>query len=148
VLAADEIDRLAKFGRPARHGSGEALFAAGLIGPGLVIVLSGGVSVLQRDGLRRVKLMASQGPGEFVTEISQLSGKPSLMDAIADCDVEAIVIEPSALRTLILEEAELGEVITRALILRRVALPSSRPGARDCSIPLKSTKSQYLNEAI
>jgi thioredoxin reductase (NADPH) len=125
VLAADEIDRLAKFGRPARYGSGEALFAAGLVGPGMVIVLSGVVSVLQRDGLRHVRLMASQGPGEFVAEVSQLSGKPSLMDAIADCDVEAIVIAPSALRALILEEAELGEVITRALILRRVALIDS-----------------------
>lgn len=125
VLAASEIKRLAKFGRPARYASGEALFASGLVGPGMVIVLSGVVSVLQRNGLQHVRLMASQGPGEFVAEVSQLSGKPSLMDALADCNVDAIVIPPPALRALILEEAELGEVITRALILRRVALIDS-----------------------
>jgi len=122
VLGARELSRLARFGHPAHYATGEALFAAGLVGPGMVIILSGVVSVLQRDGLQHTHLMASQGAGEFVAEVSQLSGKPALMDALADCSVDAIVIEPTALRALIVEEAELGETITRALILRRVAL--------------------------
>jgi thioredoxin reductase (NADPH) len=45
-----------------------------------------------------------------------------VFDARAVGDVEAIVVPPEALRTLLVAEAELGERILRALILRRVAL--------------------------
>ena len=41
---------------------------------------------------------------------------------IAEGEVEAILIPPAGLRALLVAEAELGERITRALILRRVAL--------------------------
>src|SRR5262249_14850755 len=63
-------------------------------------------------------------PGEVMAEIGHLSGNPSVsaIDARASGDVEAIVVRPEALRTLLVEEAELGERILRALILRRVAL--------------------------
>jgi thioredoxin reductase (NADPH) len=122
VLTTDETARLARFGRAIHYAQGEALFVAGQVGPGMVIILSGLVSVLHRDALNHTRLMASQGPGEFVAEVSQLSGRPALVDVLADEDVEALLIEPPALRALIIEEAELGERITRALILRRVAL--------------------------
>ena len=122
VLSPDEIGQLSRFGRPSRYAQGDALFVAGQVGPGMVILLTGTVSVLERNGLHHTRLIATQGPGEFVAEVSQLSGKPALVDALADSTVDAILIESSALLALILEEAELGEIITRALILRRVAL--------------------------
>jgi thioredoxin reductase (NADPH) len=122
ALSQEETARLTRFGRTIRYAQGDALFVAGQVGPGMVIILSGLVSVLQRDGLGQTRLMASQGPGEFVAEVSQLSGRPALVDVLADEDIEAILIEPPALRALIIDEAELGERITRALILRRVAL--------------------------
>ena len=90
-----------------------------------MIVLEGTVSVVQRDGLRRANFIASQGPGEFIAEINQLTGKPSLCDVCADCEVDAIVVESRALRSMILEEADIGERITRALIMRRAALIGS-----------------------
>src|SRR4029453_2631842 len=63
-------------------------------------------------------------PGEVMAEIGQLSGRPDLsaFDARAVGDVEAIFVPPEAVRTLLVAEAELGERILRALILRRVAL--------------------------
>lgn len=125
VLPREALDRLARFGRPASYAQGEEIFSAGLVGPGMVIVLSGVVSVRQRDGLQHSTLMTTQGAGQFIAELSQLSGKPALVDALADSPVDAIVVEPVALRTLIIEEAELGELIVRALILRRVALIDS-----------------------
>jgi thioredoxin reductase (NADPH) len=51
-----------------------------------------------------------------------VSGRPSLVDATAITDVEAIVIAPRRLRDLMVAEADLGEHIMRALILRRVGL--------------------------
>ena len=125
VLTGTEMSRLARFGEHRRYATGDALFVAGRVGPGIVIVLAGTVSVVQRDGLRHTHFIASQGPGEFIAEVSQLSGKPSLWDVCADCQVDAIVVESRALRSMIVEEADIGERITRALILRRAALIDS-----------------------
>jgi thioredoxin reductase (NADPH) len=55
-------------------------------------------------------------------EVAQLTGHPALVDGHAEGDVEALVIEPGDLRRLLVAEAELGERIMRALILRRVGL--------------------------
>src|SRR5258707_259436 len=53
---------------------------------------------------------------------SEMRAELSPFDARAVCDVEAIVVPPEALRTLLVAEAELGERILRAMMLRRVAL--------------------------
>ena len=62
-------------------------------------------------------------------ELAQLSRRPSLVDAYALTDVEAVVVPPDRLRALLVAEAELGERIMRALILRRVGLIEIRRGA-------------------
>src|SRR6266851_906079 len=54
--------------------------------------------------------------------------RPALVDGVAKEPVEALVIPPSRLRDLLVEEAELGERIMRALILRRVRLLRSGTG--------------------
>jgi thioredoxin reductase (NADPH) len=65
---------------------------------------------------------SSHGPGAFMGELAQLSGRPALVDAYAQGPVEALIIPPERLRALLIAEAELGERIMRALILRRVGL--------------------------
>jgi len=71
-----------------------------------------------------VEEMTEVTPGEVMADIGQLSGtaNPSVIDARAVGDVEALFVPPEALRALLVAEAELGERILRALILRRVAL--------------------------
>jgi len=72
--------------------------------------------------------VADQGPGQFLAEVGQLSGGPSLVDAHAEGRVQTIQIPPQGLRSLLVAEAELGERITRALILRRVGLIQDASG--------------------
>jgi thioredoxin reductase (NADPH) len=88
-------------------------------------VLKGLVSISQRDGLGRVVPIAQQGPGQFLAEVAQLSGGYALVDGYADDDVETLLVPPEQLRALIIAEADLGERIVRALILRRVGLIES-----------------------
>lgn len=121
-LTAEEIDRLSGFGAPRRYPDGAPLFLAGDAGPGMFILLDGQVVVTQRDALGRRQPVVEQGPGDFLAEVGQLSGRPALVDGHAEGPVEAILIPPEGLRALIVAEADLGERITRALILRRVAL--------------------------
>ena len=67
-------------------------------------------------------------PGAFMGELAQLAGRPSLVDAYAQGPVEALLIPPDQLRALLVAEAELGERIMRALILRRVGLLETGAG--------------------
>lgn len=122
ALTAQEIERMRRFGEPRNYKDGEALFETGKVGPGMFVVLSGMVSITQRDGLGNVTPVIDQGPGQFLAEIGQLSGRLALVDGHADGDVDTLLIPPDQLRALLVAEAELGERIMRALILRRVNL--------------------------
>ncbi|MGE8490678.1 MAG: Crp/Fnr family transcriptional regulator, partial [Paraburkholderia nemoris] len=122
ALTCAEIGRLRKFGEVGHWKSGELLFETGLTGPGMFVVLEGRVKVYQRDGIGREVLINEHGAGHFLAEVGQLSGRPALVNGMAIGSVEALLIPPERLRALIVAEAELGERIMRALILRRVSL--------------------------
>ena len=127
TLKAAEIERLRRFGEVRRYAAGELLFETGKP-RGMHVILAGHVTASQRDGLGHVTPILESGPGQFFAEVGSLSEQPSLVDGIADDDVEALVISPENLRRLVIAEAELGERIMRALILRRVSLIDSGVG--------------------
>src|SRR5437667_10406752 len=121
-LTPQEIDRMRRFGEIRTYEDGERLFETGKPGPGMFVVLSGHVAITQRDGLGHVTPVIDQGPGQFLAEIGQLSSRVALVDGHAEGDVDTLLIPPDQLRALLVAEAELGERIMRALILRRVSL--------------------------
>ena len=94
----------------------------------MFLLLKGTVAVSTHDGMGHVVPIVEEGPGEFLAEVGQLSGRAALVDARATGDVEALLIPPERLRGVIIAEAELGEKIMRALILRRVALIENGTG--------------------
>jgi thioredoxin reductase (NADPH) len=121
VFSDAELARIGRFGERRHYRRGERLFAAGEQAPGMFVVLKGTVTMKQRDGLGHVVPIVHHGPGQFTGEVAQLSGGIAFVDAEADDDLEVLLIPPNRLRALIVAEAELGERIVRALILRRVA---------------------------
>ena len=122
TLTPHEIERMRRFGELRSYKDGEVLFETGKVGPGMFVVLSGHVAITQRDGLGHVTPVIDQGPGQFLAEIGQLSSRVALVDGHAEGDVDTLLIPPDQLRALLVAEAELGERIMRALILRRVSL--------------------------
>src|ERR1041385_5713761 len=122
ALTPNEIARLRAFGEVRRYSDGEKLFETGKPGPGMFVILSGHVAITQRDGLGHVTPVIDQGPGQVLAEIGRLSGRVALVDGHAEGDVETLLIPSDQLRALLVAEAELGERIMRALILRRVSL--------------------------
>jgi thioredoxin reductase (NADPH) len=124
-LDAAEIDRLRRFGEIRTYAAGERVVSSGEVSPGMVVVLSGELAVSQHTVLGRDEPIVTHGPGSFMGELAQLSGRPSLVDARATKDVEALVIPSRRLRDVLVAEAELGERIMRALILRRMGLLES-----------------------
>src|SRR6266852_5136172 len=119
-LTPQEIARMRRFGDIRNYKHGDMLFETGKPGRGMFVILSGHVAITQRDGLGHITPVIDQGPGQFLAEIGQLSGRVALVDGHAEGDVETLLIPPERLRALLVAEADLGERIMRALILRRV----------------------------
>jgi thioredoxin reductase (NADPH) len=128
VLAPDEIARMRRFATPRRYAAGERVYETGKPTPGLLVVLSGTLRVTGRDGHGHDFPVVDHAAGSFSGELGQLSGRRSLVDAVAAGDVEALLIDPEQLHALLIAEAALGEKIMRAMILRRVALIETGTG--------------------
>jgi thioredoxin reductase (NADPH) len=128
VLDALEIERVRRFGECRSFAKGAALLTIGQVGPGLMVILSGRVDVTHVDKTGQRLSIVGHGPGEFVGELAQLAGRPALADVTAEEQVQALVIAPDRLRALLIAEAELGERIMRALIIRRVGLLETGSG--------------------
>jgi len=121
-LSPQEIDRLRRFGTVRRYAAGEPLFATGEIRPGMFVLIAGSVTITRHEGLGRVVHIIDEGPGDFIAEAGELSSRPSLVDARAASDVETLLIPSDGLRALLIAEADIGERIMHALVLRRVSL--------------------------
>jgi thioredoxin reductase (NADPH) len=127
-LSPADIARVRPLGRLECFAPGAALRTAGESGHGLTVVLSGEVEITQRGPDGQERLIETYGPGGFMGELAQLTGRPYLVDAHAKGRVEALTLTPEALRTLLIAEADLGERIMRAFILRRVLLIETQAG--------------------
>ena len=128
VLEPFEIERVRRFGKVRSYDDGATLAKVGEVGPGLTIILAGQVEIVRRDELGHSTPIVTYGPGSFMGELAQLAGRPALIDAHAREPVEALIISPDQLRALLIAEAELGERIMRALILRRMGLLETGAG--------------------
>ena len=127
-LTDHEIGRLKRFGEVRRFAAGDYLVRAGEAGFGMAVLLAGRIEVTRRDGLGHNEPIRTYTRGHFIAEVGQLSGRAAFVDLRAETEVEALAIPPAGLRGLVIAEAELGERIMRALILRRVGLLEAGAG--------------------
>ena len=128
VLGPDDIRRLRRFGVARRWHDGETVFRACVDSPGMVLVLAGHLLCSRTDALGKRVEVVEYGPGQFSGEVAVLSGRPPLVDGVAVGELETLVVATDALRALLMAEAELGERLMRAFILRRVLLIGDHPG--------------------
>ena len=122
VLEPAQIDRLRRFAEPRSFHHGERLVSAGETASAIYIILKGEVVAKQRDDIVKYDPFVTVTPGMFTGEIAQLSGRPALVDLVAVGDVDTLAIPSPHIRDVMVEEAEIGEHMMRALILRRVGL--------------------------
>jgi thioredoxin reductase (NADPH) len=128
VLEPKEIERARRFGEVRAYERGEAIVVAGDASPGVIVLLCGKIDVTQRDSSESRTLIVTHERGGFMGELAQLAGRPALVDAFAQERVEALVIPHERLQAFLISEADLGERIMRAMILRRVGLLETGAG--------------------
>ncbi len=107
-----------------RYRDGEKLFEVGDRDFKFFVIKSGQIEIRDESG-DTPKTVAVLGPGEFTGEVTQLTGSPSLVSAVARGDCEVYELSPDALRQLINHHPELGDLILQAFIARRQLLRES-----------------------
>jgi len=102
---------------------GEPIFQMGQRGVPAWFLLEGSAELFGRAGLDEEIALRELESGQFTGELHQLADKPTLAGARAGAKgCVALPLDAGRLRALIVGSAELGELIMRAFILRRVGL--------------------------
>ena len=125
VLDAAQIAVAGRFASgPAQDfAPGAAIFEIGQRVSSSWLVLEGSIEVSRRDGIGHSTAFMVERPGQFSGELSQLSGRGSLAEGHAGPEgCTALPFDAAHIRALMVGSAELGEIVMRAFILRRVAL--------------------------
>lgn len=138
AVAFPKLDgaRIATLGRciPAslkRYRDGEILVLAGDRDFKFFVVKSGAIEIVD-PSVEPPKTVVVHGPGEFTGDVAHLTGSASIISAVARGDCEVYEISPDALRQLLNQRPDLGDVILQAFIARRQLLRESggSPGLR------------------
>lgn len=125
VLDAAQIATARRFasGPEVHFAPGQPLYAIGDKHAPAWLVLDGTIEVLRRDGLSHEALITVHRAGQFSGEVNQLAGRASIAAGRAGPEgCTALPFDAAHLRALMVGSADLGEVVMRALILRRVSL--------------------------
>jgi thioredoxin reductase (NADPH) len=114
-----------------RYRDGGKLFEAGARDFNFFIVKSGTVEIVDESG-DTPKIIAVHGPGEFTGDASQLTGSPSLFSGVARGQCEVYEVSPDALRQILNNHPDLGDLILQAFLARRqlITQPGSFTGLR------------------
>jgi thioredoxin reductase (NADPH) len=127
VLTAHQVETARRFAsEEIRHfAAGEIVYEIGDRSTPAWLVLTGSLEAYRHEGLSHEAHVTTHRPGQFTGEVNQLSGRPSLVRGIAGPDgCSAVSFDGAHIRALVIGSAEVGEIIMRAFILRRVSLIS------------------------
>lgn len=130
VLSPAQIAVARRFGGlPVTFERDAIVFEVGQADTPAYLVLSGSIVAARRDSLGDLRIVTTHTAGEVTGEIGQLSGGPSLARGRSGVDgAEAVPFNSTQLRALIVATVDIGEMIMRAFILRRVFLIETGAG--------------------
>ncbi len=129
VLDAAQIETAKRFasGPERAFAPGEVVFDVGERNAPAWLVLKGSIDVVRRDGLKRETPITTHHVGQISGEVSQLAGRDTLACGRAGADgCTALPFDAAHIRALMIGSAEVGEIVMRAFILRRVGLIDER----------------------
>jgi thioredoxin reductase (NADPH) len=120
-LTQSQIARVAVHGRVRATAADEFLVRAGDRAPPFFVVLSGQIEIV-RPSPGEDTLIVTYEAGQFSGEMALLTGRRSLVQARVLQAGEVLELDRERLLELVQRDAEIGEIVMRAFILRRVEL--------------------------
>jgi thioredoxin reductase (NADPH) len=127
LLSVAQSNRFRPYARPRYVQSGEVLYQPGDLAVPLYVLLSASVQIFQRnaEGEKPITLLS---PGMFTGEAGMIGGQRAVVEARVTHCGDVLEVRPDELRSLAARDTELGEVLLRAFILRRLMLITRQLG--------------------
>jgi thioredoxin reductase (NADPH) len=126
-LTPAQLSRIAARGHIRAMEGGEVLYEQGHSAAPFFVVVSGELEVV-RPSVPVEILVTVYEPGQFTGEVGTLSGRRSLFRVRATKPGKVIELDRQQMLALVQTDAELGEILMRAFILRRVELIAAGVG--------------------
>jgi thioredoxin reductase (NADPH) len=121
TLTAEQMARLAARGRRRAIARGEVVVEIGEKNAPFLLVANGAIQVLRPSGDSEA-VIVTHGPGQFSGEANLITGRRSMARIRASEAGEVIQLDREQLLSVVQTDAELGEILMRAFILRRIEL--------------------------
>ena len=121
TLTEAQIARIATHGRTRQVQQGEILIEAGESASLFFVVVTGQIAVVRSAGTTE-DLLAIYDKGMFSGEVNMLSGRRVFVQVRVVKPGEVIEVDREHLLSLVQTDSELGDILMRAFILRRVEL--------------------------
>ncbi|MBV9662514.1 MAG: FAD-dependent oxidoreductase [Actinobacteria bacterium] len=128
-LDARQIAVLATYGEERSVAEGTVLFRPGDRFCDFYVILEGRVALVEGED-EGADVVAVHGPGRFLGELSQLTGQTSFLGAVACEPTRVLAVPVERLRAVVTRDAELGDLILRAYLVRRCLLIEMGTGLR------------------
>ncbi len=121
TLTPAQAARIAAYGLVRQIRKGEVLFEPGDQGVSFFVIRTGEVTIVRPTGGTETPV-TTLGPGQFTGEVNMLSGRRTLVRARVTEPGEVIELNHEHVLALVQNDSEIGEIVMRAFILRRVEL--------------------------
>jgi thioredoxin reductase (NADPH) len=118
LLSPSQLGTLAELGDERTARAGDVLFRVGDRSYPFIAIVEGEVAILDAAGNEIIR----HGDGKFLGELNLLSGQTVFLTAVVTKPLRYIAVERDALRSLLLEDAQLGDLVLSTFISRREAL--------------------------
>ena len=121
-LNAEMVARVAAYGAEQTLPRGTLLFERGHRGVDFFLVVEGAIEIFDLDAHGERCVFTVHRKHQFAGEVDLFSERRALVSARTGADSRVLRIGNSEFRRLVVGEPDIGEIIMRAFILRRVGL--------------------------
>jgi thioredoxin reductase (NADPH) len=135
VLSAEMVGRIARFGQEEQVEDGALLFRRGEREVDFFLVLDGAIDIIdhEADGER---IVHRHSASQFTGELDLFNARKILVSGRANGPTRVIRVERPDFRQMMTAEPDIGEIIMRAFILRRVGLMRHEQGGVELIGPM------------
>jgi thioredoxin reductase (NADPH) len=121
-LSDEMAERVAAYGTQESLPAGTVLFQRGERSADFFLVLAGSVEIIETDVCGTPNVVRVHQERQFTGEMNLFNERRTLVSGRARTDCRVVRVRHSDFRRLVSFEPDIGEIIMRAFILRRVAL--------------------------
>ena len=121
-LGPEMVARIAAFGTEEARPRGALIFRRGERSVDFFLVLEGSVEIFDLDACGRPNVFTVHGEHQFTGELDLFNDRQILVNGRAGSNSRLIRVLRPDFHRMITAEPDIGEIITRAFILRRVGL--------------------------